>query len=57
MIEEKNRLDAAKKLVVGHKVHEKQFINILADLKKTKQAVKYVKEFSLDPQEFPNLIQ
>ena len=50
-------MDAAKNLVSGHPQQEKQFIDILVSLKNIKGAVKLVKDFRLNPQDFPALIE
>lgn len=57
LIEDHNRMDAAKNLVSGHPAQEKLFIEILISLKNIKGAVKNVKEFKLDPAEFPVLVE
>lgn len=57
LIEDLNRMDTAKNIVKGHKEYEKLFIEILVSLKNVKSAVKYVKEFGLDPLDFPQMVE
>ena len=57
LVEDLNRMDAAKNLVAGQPQQEKLFIDILVHLKNIKGAVKLVKDFKLDPNEFPALIE
>ena len=57
LIEDLNRMDTAKNLVKGHKQFEKLLIEILVSLKNVKGAVKYVKEFGLDPNDFPLMVE
>ena len=44
-------------LVTGFPDLEREFINILISLKNIKGAVKAVKDFELNPQEFPQLVE
>jgi len=57
LIEDLNRMDTAKNIVKGHREYEKLFIEILVSLKNVKSAVKYVKEFGLDPLDFPQMVE
>ena len=57
MIDESNRLDTARSLVKGDPELQKLFINILVSLKNVKGAVKTVKEFNLEPTDFPLLVE
>ena len=53
LIEDKNKMDMAKKLCEGSTELQKQFIDILISLKNVKGAVKCVKDFDMDPVDFP----
>mmetsp|Transcript_1013 Transcript_1013/g.1383 ORF Transcript_1013/g.1383 Transcript_1013/m.1383 type:complete len:154 (+) Transcript_1013:817-1278(+) len=57
LIEDQNRMDAAKNVVSGHREYEKLFIDILVSLKNVKGAVKNVKDFGLSPSDFPLLVE
>ena len=47
----------AKNLVTGHPDLEREYINILITLKNIKGAVKAVKDFGLNPSDFPHLVE
>lgn len=57
LIEESNRIDTAKSLVKDDPEHQKLLINVLVSLKNVKGATKMVKDFNLDPVDFPLLVE
>lgn len=57
LVEDHQRMDAAKNLVKGVPRCEKEFINVLVSLKDIKNATKMVKEFKLNCADFPMLVE
>ena len=57
IIEKNNNMQAIKGLVTGKPELEKLLVNILVSLKNVKGAVKIVKDFKLNPNDFPALVE
>lgn len=58
ILEQNNsNMGAAKTLVKGKTELEKMLVNILVQMKNVKGAVKIVKEFQMEPNEFPLLVE
>ena len=57
LIQDYDKMQNAKMLVTGFPDLEREFINILISLKNIKGGVKSVKDFELNPQEFPQLVE
>jgi len=57
LLEDSNQMNVARNLVKENRELEKLFINVLVSLKNIKGAVKSVKEFDMNPDDFPLLVE